>query len=114
MTYLKSGSTTISKFVTLEERPVRTVTVQTAIDGTEYITRFGNPVMTYNVTVYVDFKGKAALERAADNLDVLEVSVRRGTFHGMVKSEISVENCETYGWYKISFELSANSEVTDR
>lgn len=112
MSLIKNGEITISRYASLEERPTRTLTVQTALDGTEYLTRFGSATMTYNVSCYVDFAGKAALEAAADALDELEVRVRRGVFHGRIKSEINVENCETYGWYKCEFELSAASEVS--
>jgi len=32
---------------------------QTAVDGTEYLTRFGIPTVHYELTLYVDEKGKA-------------------------------------------------------
>ena len=113
MAYLKTGNTVITKFVTFKKQSDATISVQTAIDGTEYLTRFGEPTVSYELELYVNDAGKELLERAADTLELLEVSVRIGTFTGRIK-KLGSFSLEYYGWYKTTATLSAVNEVTGR
>ena len=102
----------ITRFVTLRSSQEVLLTVQTTLDGTEYLTRFGAPVVTYELEVYVNETGKALLEAAADSLELLSVTVRRGTYTGRIKSIGSFEP-QVHGWYKNTLLLSASGEVVD-
>lgn len=115
MAYLKvSGEDSlITRFVSFKNTQELILTVQTALDGTEYLTRFGSPTVRYELEVYVDETGKAALMSAADRLSLLEVSVRQGLFTGRI-TELGKFDYLAAGWYKTTVTLSAVSEVTDR
>ena len=115
MAYLKNTGTNklITKYVSFQKAQELTLTVQTALDGTEYLTRFGEPVYSYELEAYVDNAGKELLMAAFDGMDLLEVSVRAGTYTGRIKSLGDFDE-QYYGWYKVDAVLSATSEVTTR
>ena len=115
MAMLKNNETgqDITRFVSFKKAQEVNLTVQTALDGTEYLTRFGRPVYSYELEVHVNRQGKALLEEAADTLAELEVTVRSGVYTGRIKSMEQFEE-EYYGWYKTTVVLSAVSEVTER
>ena len=54
MTYLKNTETgkIITRFVSFRKTQDVIRTVQTALDGTEYLTRFGIPTVHYEITLY--------------------------------------------------------------
>ena len=115
MAYLKDLATgrMVSRYVNFNKTQEATLTVQTALDGTEYLTRFGAPVYNYEVEVFVNETGQQELMDAFDRLDMMEVSVRIGTFSGRMKSLDKFE-LQYYGWYKTKVILSPESEVADR
>ncbi|MDD3250923.1 MAG: hypothetical protein PHV18_00040 [Lachnospiraceae bacterium] len=115
MAYLKvSGEDSlITRFVSFKNTQELILTVQTALDGTEYLTRFGSPTVRYELEVYVDETGKAALMSSADLLPLLEVSAKQGLFTGRI-TELGKFDYLAAGWYKSTVILSAVSEVTDR
>ena len=103
----------LTRFVNFKETHERLLTVQQALDGTEYMTRFGAPFVAYELTLYVNMEGKAALTAAADNLTLLKVNVRQGRFTGRIK-ELGDFELLAAGWHKVEAVLSSESEVTDR
>ena len=113
--YLKNADTDtlVTRFVNFKKEQELTLTVQTALDGTEYLTRFGSPVVTYAVECWVNDTGKDLLMSAAATLALMEVKVCIGTFTGRIK-ELGEFSVEYYRWYKTTLLLSAVSEVTDR
>ena len=115
MSYLKNTETSeiITRFVSFRKTQEVIRTVQTALDGTEYLTRFGNPTVRYELELYADESGKAALMSAADALPLLEVSVKQGLFTGRI-TELGRFDYLAAGWYRTTVVLSAVSEVTDR
>lgn len=115
MAYLKvSGEHgQITRFVSFKNTQDLILTTQTALDGTEYLTRFGSPTVRYELELYVDESGKAELMRVADVLSLLEVSVKQGVFTGRITTLAKFEYLAA-GWYKTTATLSAVSEVTDR
>lgn len=115
MPYLKlSGSgEVITRFVTMTEKEDCTITVQVALDGTEYLTRFGSPVIHYELKVYVNEDGRASLCRAADTLDLLEFSARQGAYAGRI-SKLSAFKHLVGGWYEATVTLSAQSKVSEQ
>ena len=115
MACLKNADTgeTITRYVNFNKRQELTLTVQTALDGTEFLTRFGKPVVNYTVEAHVNEAGKKLLMTAAASLALMEVKVRIGTFTGRIK-DLGEFAEEYFGWYKTTILLSAVSEVTDR
>lgn len=112
MAYLKvqDDGAIITRFVSMSESQDCSLTIQTALDGTEYLTRFGQPITHYMLTLYVDEGGKARLQKAADTLATLEFSVQRGAFKGRVL-KLSAFKYLAAGWYEVTATLSAQSEV---
>lgn len=115
MAYLQTLETqkTITRYVNFKETQSVNLTVQVALDGTEYLTRYGKPVCAYELEVHVNDAGKKLLMTAQDTMEELEVSVRAGKFRGRIKALGEFET-EYYGWYKTTVTLSASSEVTER
>ena len=113
--YLKNADndSLVTRYVNFKKEQDLFLTVQTALDGTEYLTRFGSPVITYAVECWVDDAGKDLLMQSAASLALMEVKVRIGTFTGRIK-ELGEFAVEYYGWYKTTLLLSSVSEVTDR
>lgn len=112
MTYLKIKETNmmITRFVNFRKTQEVIKTVQTSLDGTEYLTRFGSPTSHYELVLYVNEEGKAALMAAEDSVPLLECSVRQGIFTGRM-IELSDFEYQAADWYKVSVILATVSEV---
>ena len=115
MAYLKNADTDelVTRYINFNKGQELGITVQTALDGTEYLTRFGSPVVSYAVECWVNDAGRDLLMAAAASLALMEVKVRIGTFTGRIK-ELGEFEVAYYGWYHTTLLLSAVSEVTDR
>ena len=115
MAYLKNLDTglVITRYLNFNKTQEVKLSVKTALDGTEYMTRFGQPVYSYELELHVDENGKNLLMDAADTLALMEVGVRIGVFVGRIKSLGSFSE-EYYGWYKTTAVLSAINEVNER
>lgn len=115
MAYLKNtdANQIITRFVNFNKTEECNLTVQQALDGTEYMTRFGDPFVYYELTLYVNETGKALLYQAADTLAHLEVSVKQGVFTGRIK-DVGKFDLQAAGWYKTTVTLSAENEVNER
>jgi len=114
MSYLKNAETSeiITCFVSFRKTQDVIRTVQTALDGTEYLTRFGSPTVHYELTLYVNESRKTALMDAEDNVPLLECSVNQGVFTGRIV-ELGSFDYQAAGWYKVTATLAAVSEVSD-
>ena len=113
MSYLKNSITSeiITHFVSFQKTQEIIKTVQTTLDGTEYLTRFGSPCVHYELTLYVNDAGKDALMMADEALPLLEVCVRQGIFTGRIV-ELGDFDYQAAGWYKVLATLAAVSEVS--
>lgn len=113
MTYLKNKDTNtlITRFVNFRKTQDVIRTVQTSLDGTEYLTRFGSPVTHYELTLYVNEAGKSSLMKAEDSVPLLECSVRQGVFSGRI-IELGAFEYLAAGWYKVTVTLASQSEVS--
>ena len=114
MSYLKNMETDeiITRFVSFRKTQEIIRTVQTALDGTEYLTRFGLPTVHYELTLYVNEAGKAALMAAEDSVPLLECSVKQGVFTGRI-IKFGDFDYQAAGWYKVTATLASVSEVSD-
>lgn len=114
MSYLKNSDTNtlITRFVSFRKNQEVIRTVQTALDGTEYLVRFGAPTVHYKLTLYVDESGKSALMHAEAAVPLLECSVKQGEFTGRI-IELGDFEYLAAGWYKVEVTLAAVSEVSE-
>ena len=114
MSYLINTETSeiITRFVSFRKTQEVIRTVQTALNGTEYLTRFGSPTVHYELTLYVNEAGKVALMTAEDSVPLLECSVKQGVFTGRV-IELGNFDYQAAGWYKVAATLASASEVSD-
>ena len=114
MSYLKNSETNtlITHFVSFRKTQEVIRTVQTALDGTEYLVRFGAPTVHYELTLYVDEAGKALLMSAEDSVPLLECSVKQGVFTGRLV-ELGAFEYLAADWYKVEATLAAVSEVSE-
>ena len=115
MAYLKIVDTgaTVTTYLNLYKSQQLTVTVQTALDGTSYMTRFGEPSYTYDIEVYVNEAGRDMLFDAFDKLFLMEANVKAGTFRGRLK-ELGNFEPQYHGWFKATVKLAEITEVTER
>ena len=115
MAYLKftSDDTVITRYLNFNKTQKVNVVVKTALDGTEYLTRFGTPVYSYELELHVNNAGKELLMSAFDTLAELEIGVRAGTYLGRIK-ELSEFEEEYYGWYSVTATLASVTEVNER
>jgi hypothetical protein len=114
MSYLKNTETSeiITRFVSFRKTQEVIRTVQIALDGTEYLTRFGLPTVHYELILYVNEAGKTALMTAEGSVPLLECSVKQGVFTGRIV-ELGDFDYQAAGWYKVKATLAAVSEVSD-
>jgi hypothetical protein len=113
MSYLKNTETSeiITRFVSFRKTQEVIRTVQIALDGTEYLTRFGLPTVHYELILYVNEAGKTALMTAEGSVPLLECSVKQGVFTGRIV-ELGDFDYQAAGWYKVKATLAAVSEVS--
>jgi len=114
MSHLKNTETSeiITRYVSFRKKQEVIRTVQIALDGTEYLIRFGSPTVHYELTLYVNEAGKATLMAAEDSVPLLECSVRQGVFTGRIV-ELGSFDYQAASWYKVTATLAAVSEVSD-
>lgn len=86
MTELKNmdNGIVISPFVSLKEKQEVIRTIHTTIDGRQLISRFGEPAVSYDITVYVKEDGRQALFSAEDQLSLLKVTLGGKVYFGRI------------------------------
>lgn len=82
--YDETANVAISKYAQFENDDSINEIVSRAIDGTRYIQIIGSAATDYDGTVYVDRAGKALLETAYTNGNLLRVEVKRGIYRGRI------------------------------
>ena len=80
--YDETTSAAISYHLSLESSSNVTQIKSVSLDGTVYLQTIGSPQTDYTGKVYVDREGKALLEAAYANGDLLRAEVKHGTYHG--------------------------------
>ena len=77
MTELKDmdNGIVITPFVSLKEKQEVIRTLHKTLDGRQLISRFGEPAVSYDITVYVKEDGRQALFSAEDQLFLLKVTL---------------------------------------
>ena len=86
MTELKDieNGIVITPFVSLKEKQEVIRTLHRTIDGRQLISRFGEPAISYDITVYVKEDGRQALFFAEDQLSLLRVTLGGNVYFGRI------------------------------
>jgi len=101
--------TSITRFVSLNDKQEVIRTEQRLLDGSVYIQRIGNPMVLYSVTAYVDRMGKTLLQSAEDTAALLEAEVKHGTYHGRI-TELSFSERMACDWFKATVTLAKEAD----
>lgn len=86
MTELKNmdNDVVITPFVSLKETQEVIRTIHRTLDGRQLISRFGEPAVSYELTVYVKEDDRQALFSAEDQLSLLKVTLRDKLYFGRI------------------------------
>lgn len=101
----------ISRFVNCSIKRKENLTIQTSLDGTEYLTMFGKAVLHYEMEIFIDRVGKKLLLEAADTLSLLQYSGAEGIVTGRIVKLSPFKNVTTT-WSSAKIELASESEVS--
>jgi hypothetical protein len=86
MTELKDmdSGIVITSFVSLKEKQEVIRTLHKTLDGRQLVSRFGEPAVSYDITVYVKEEGRQALFIAEDELSLLKVTLGNRVYYGRI------------------------------
>jgi len=86
MTELKNmdNGIVITSFVSLKEKQEVIRSIHKTLDGRQLISRFGEPAISYDITVYVKEDGRQALFSAEDQLSLLKVTLGGKSYFGRI------------------------------
>ena len=86
MTELKNmdNGTVITPFVSLKEKQEVIRTLHRTLDGRQLVSRFGEPAVSYDITVYMKENGRQALFTAEDQLSLLKVTLGDKVYYGRI------------------------------
>jgi hypothetical protein len=86
MTELKNMDTgiVITSFVSLKEKQEVIRTLHKTLDGRQLASRFGEPAVSYDITVYVKENGRQALFTAEDEISLLKVTLGNRVYYGRI------------------------------
>ena len=86
MTELKNmdNGIVITSFVSLKEKQEVIRSIHKTLDGRQLISRFGEPAVSYDITVYVKEDGRQALFSSEDQLSLLRVTLRDKVYFGRI------------------------------
>lgn len=86
MTELKNmdNSVIITSFVSLKEKQEVIRTIHKTLDGRQLISRFGEPAVSYELTVYIKEDGRQALFYAEDQLSLLKATLGDKVYLGRI------------------------------
>ncbi|OPZ15843.1 MAG: hypothetical protein BWZ04_03263 [Firmicutes bacterium ADurb.BinA205] len=86
MTELKDidNGIVITPFVSLKEKQEVIRTLHKTLDGRQLISRFGEPAVSYDITVYVKEDGRQALFSAENQLSLLKVTLGDKAYFGRI------------------------------
>lgn len=86
MTELKNmdNGIVITPFVSLKEKQEVIRTHHKTLDGRQLVSRFGEPAVSYELTVYVKEDGKQSLFSAEDQLSLLKVTLGDKAYFGRI------------------------------
>jgi hypothetical protein len=86
MTELKNidTDTVITPFVSLKEKQEVIRILHKTLDGNQRCSRFGQPIISYDLIVFVKYEGKIMLMSCEDELSLLRVTLKSKTYFGRI------------------------------
>lgn len=99
----------VTPYASLVQVSTPTMVSATAMDGTTYLQSIGKAATVYRVTAYVQPEGRAALDSAWWACDLMEVTVRRGTYRGRITA-LSYGGRQAKDWYQATITLAKEEE----
>lgn len=86
MTELKNmdNGVVITPFVSLKQKQEVIRTLHRTLDGRQHVSRFGEPAVSYELTVYIKDDGRQALFSAEDRLSLLKVTLGDKVYFGRI------------------------------
>lgn len=111
MTELKNmdNDTVITPFVSLKEKQEVIRIIHKTLDGRQLISRFEEPTLFYELTVFVKEDGKQALFSAEAHLSLLKVTIKETLYYGRINKLSDFERI-TREYFKVGVTLA--QEVT--
>lgn len=112
MTELKDmdNGIVITTFVSLKEKQEVIRTLHKTLDGRQLISRFGEPAVSYELTVYVKEDGRQALFSAEDQLSLLKVTLGDKVYFGRI-TKLSEFDRISREYFKAEATLAKEVEV---
>ena len=112
MTELKNmdNGIVITSFVSLKEKQEVIRTIHKTIDGRQLISRFGEPAVSYDITVYVKEDGRQAFFSAEDLLSLLKVTLSGKVYFGRI-AKLSEFDRISREYFKAEVTLAKEVEV---
>ena len=98
----------ITPFVSLKEKQEVIRTLHKTLDGRQLVSRFGEPAVSYDITVYVKESGKQALFTAEDQLSLLKVTLGSRVYFGRI---IKLSDFERISFEYFKAEVTLAKEV---
>lgn len=95
----------ISEYVTMEQAPDQTQVISTSLDGSVYIQNIGEPQLYLSGAVYVDRAGKANIETAWNEGNLLRADLKHGTYYGRI-TKLSIGNRLAHDMFKATVTLA--------
>ncbi len=112
MTELKNMDTgvVVTTFVSLREKQEVIRTIHRTLDGSQLVSRFGDPAISYELTIYVKEAGKQALFTAENHLSLLRITIGDSVYYGRI-TELSDFERITREYFKAEVTLAKESDV---
>ena len=99
----------ITKFVSINEKQEVIRIIHKTLDGVQNIQRIGEPLIGYELNLYVNEQGKQMLMQTEDTGALLEVTVRSGIYSGRI-TELKDFEKMIGGYYKVVVTLCMETQ----
>ena len=112
MTELKNmdNGIVITSFVSLKEKQEVIRSIHKTLDGRQLISRFGEPAISYDITVYVKEDGRQALFSSEDELSLLRVTLGGKVYFGRI-TKLSEFDRISREYFKAEVTLAKEADV---
>jgi fermentation-respiration switch protein FrsA (DUF1100 family) len=108
--YDETAGVTISEYVTMEQTPDQVQVISTSLDGSVYIQNIGEPQLYLSGDVYVDRAGKANIETAWEEGNLLRADLKHGTYYGRI-TKLSIGNRLPHDMFKATVTLAEEAAL---
>ena len=100
----------ITRFVSLKEKQEVIRTVHRTLDGRQLVSRYGEPAVSYELTVYVKEDGKQELFAAEDDLSLLRVTLGSRVYYGRITKLSDFERV-SQEYFKAEIALAREADI---